>query len=164
MGMDESYPLPPRLAEVAADLPLDELAFDPVPVKSRCDGWTPERQRGFIIRLALSGSVSASAGAVGMTKRSAYNLRDHPQAAGFAAAWDKAAGWGVSARHDHALERAVAGEVRPVFYRGRQCGEHVRFNHGLTIAVLNMAARRDQTGPSIAEDRQILNDFLGRDR
>ena len=161
MGMDESYPLPPRLAAIAADLPMEELAFDPVPVKSRRDGWTPERQRGFIIRLALSGSVSASAGAVGMTKRSAYNLLDHPRAASFAAAWDKAFDWGVSSRHDHALERAIAGEVRPIFYKSRKCGKHVRFTHGLTVAVLNMAARHAN---SADEDRQILNDFLGRGR
>ncbi len=140
--MAESYPLPPRLAEIAADLPLDALAFDPVPVKSRRDGWTPARQRGFIIRLALSGSVGASAAAVGMTKRSAYDLRDRPQAQSFAAAWDKAAGLGVGGRKDHALERAIAGDVRPVFYKGRRVGEHVRFSHGLTIAVLNMMERQ----------------------
>jgi len=161
--MSESYPLPPRLAEVAADLPLEELAFDPVPVKARRDGWTAERQRGFIVRLALSGSIGASAQAVGMTRRNAYRLRDHPGAGSFAAAWDRAQNWGVSARQDHALERAIAGEVRPVFYKGRQVGEQVRYANGLTIAVLNMAARDARTAPSAEQDRQILNDFLGRD-
>lgn len=130
-----------------------------VPVKSRCDGWMPERQQGFIIRLTLSGSIAASAAAVGMTARSAYRLRDHPHAAGFAAAWEKALGWGVSSRHDHALERAIAGKVRPVFYRGRQVRERVHFSHGLTVAVLNMAAREERA--SAEEDRLILNDFLG---
>jgi hypothetical protein len=139
--MDESYPLPPRLAALAADLPLDELAFHPVPVKPRRDGWTPERQRGFILRLALSGSIAAAAGAVGMTGHSAHRLRRHPGAVSFAAAWDKALGWGVSARHDHALERAITGDVRPVFYKGRRVGEHVRYSHGLTIAVLNLLGR-----------------------
>jgi hypothetical protein len=162
--MAESYPLPPRLAEIAADLPLDEIAFEPVPVKSRRDGWSAERQRGFIIRLALSGSVSASAAAVGMTKRSAHDLRRRPQAESFAAAWDKAAGWGVGARCDYALERSIAGETRPVFYKGRRCGERIHFNHGLTIAVLNMAARDGLGSASAERDRLILNDFLGQDR
>lgn len=162
--MDESYPLPPRLAALAADLPLDELAFDPVPVKGRRDGWSPERQRGFILRLALSGSVAASAGAVGMSKRSAYTLRARPEAASFAAAWDKAASWGVGARMDFALERAIAGDVRPVFYRGRRCGERVQYSHGLTIAVLNMAARDGSAAGAAEESRLILNDFLGPNR
>lgn len=162
--MDESYPLPPRLAEIARDLPLGDLAFDPVAVKRRRDGWTPERQRGFILRLALSGSVGAAAAGVGMTRRSAYNLRDHAGAASFAAAWDKAAGWGLSGRRDHGLELAITGEVRPVFYKGRRCGEQIRFHHGLTIAVLNMAARRSLPDRGLDDPRLILNDFLGEDR
>lgn len=158
--MEESYPLPPRLAALAADLPLDALAFAPVPVKSRRDGWTPARQRGFILRLALSGSIAASARAVGMSARNAYRLRDHPRAASFAAAWDTALGWGVDSRHDHALEHSIAGDVRPVFHKGRRVGEHVRFSHGLTVAVLNMAMRANGAALGGDEAGLILNDFL----
>lgn len=39
--MDESLRLPPNLAAILEDLPLGELAFVPVPVKPRRDGWTP---------------------------------------------------------------------------------------------------------------------------
>ena len=40
-------------------------AFDPVPRRQkRCDGWTPERQRGFIEALHATGSVRAAAHAV----------------------------------------------------------------------------------------------------
>lgn len=156
--MSESYPLPPRLAEIAADLPSVLIAFAPVPVRPRRNGWTAERQRGFILRLALSGCIAASAQAVGMSRRTAYRLRDHPGGAGFAAAWDAALRIGVDTRKDFALERAVAGEVRPVFYRGRKVGEQVHFDAGLTIAVL----RARSTAPSHDEARLILNDFLGK--
>lgn len=45
------------------DLP----AFTPVPMtRSRHDGWTPERQRGFIAALAQSGIVARAARSVGM--------------------------------------------------------------------------------------------------
>jgi hypothetical protein len=74
IGMDESLRLPPRLAAILEDLPLEELAFTPVPVKPRRDGWTPERQLAFILRLALLGGVAAAAKAVGMSRESAYRL------------------------------------------------------------------------------------------
>lgn len=142
--MDQNYPLPPRLAAIAKDLPLRKLAFTPVPVKARHDGWTPERQRAFILRLALSGSVSRSAEAVGMTARTAYRLCGHPEAASFIAAWDRALHCGLTRRVDYALERSLLGDVRAVFYRGRKVGEQIRYSHGLTIAVLNQGDARQR--------------------
>lgn len=57
------------------------LDFAPVSSKtSRHDGWTPERQRGFIEGLARTESVSRAAAAVNMSKEGAYQLRMHPQA------------------------------------------------------------------------------------
>ncbi|MFV4725688.1 hypothetical protein ACNJUL_21330, partial [Mycobacterium tuberculosis] len=51
-------------------------AFDPVPRHyNRHDGWTPERQRGFIEALLDTGSVRAAAHAVNMTPEGAYLLR-----------------------------------------------------------------------------------------
>lgn len=140
--MADSYPLPPRLQAILEALPLAELAFTPVPVRARHDGWTPPRQIAFIHRLALCGSVATAARAVGMTRKSVYNLRERAGAEGFAAAWDRAQAMGRSGALDRAMERALAGEVRPVFYRGRKCGEHVRYNDGLTIAVLNLMERQ----------------------
>jgi hypothetical protein len=147
MGMDDPHPLPPRLAAILRDMPLDDLAFAPVPVRARQDGWSHARQRAFIDRLALAGSVSTAARAVGMTRASAYRLRERAGAESFAAAWDVALAMGQDRRIDHAIERAVAGEVRPVFYRGRKCGEHLHFSNGLTIAVLN-AIGLNRSGPA----------------
>jgi len=142
MPDSDPFALPPRLAALVEDLPLDELAFEPVPVRARRDGWSPECQRAFILRLALCGSAGAAAKAVGKTRRGAYRLRGHDGAESFAAAWDKAAQWGRSARLDFALERSIAGEVRPYYYRGRKCGENVRHSNGLTIAVLKLMSPR----------------------
>jgi hypothetical protein len=138
MGMSDSDPfaLPPRLAAVAEGLPLEELAFTPVPVRPRRDGWSPERQRAFIVRLALCGSVTASAQAVGKTRKAAYDLLRRPGSESFAAAWDRAFGYGRSRTCDFALERALLGEVKPVFYRGRRCGEHIRHDNRLLLALL----------------------------
>lgn len=134
MGMDDTYSLPAGLADYLSDLPLHELDFEPVPVKGRHDGWTPGRQRGFILRLALIGCVSSSATAVGMTRESAYQLRKHPGAASFVAAWTKAIGWGRSNASDLRLTRALIGEVKRVYYRGRKIDEYVRYDNRLLMA------------------------------
>ncbi len=150
MAMRDSDPfaLPPRLAAVAEGLPMEELAFEPVPVRPRHDGWSPVRQRAFILRLALCGSVTAAAEAVGKTKKAAYDLRERPGAEGFAAAWDTAVGWGRRSARDLAMERAILGEVKPVFYRGRRCGEHVRHDNRLLLALLRVEAARSGGGGS----------------
>lgn len=123
-----------------------ELAFEPVPVKPRHDGWTVECQRGFILRLAICGCVSKSAAGVGKSPRSAYRLRDRDGAESFAAAWDRALGWGRDRAADLAIERALLGETRPVFYRGRKIGENVRHDNRLLIALIDSARGRSREG------------------
>lgn len=132
-----------RFAALIADLPQDMLAFAPVPVALRTNGWTAERQRGFIARLALCGSPGMAARSVNMSRESAYRLRVRPDAEAFAAAWDRAAGFGLRRLDDLAIERALLGEVRPVFYRGRQVGEQVRHNNRLLITTLDRATRAE---------------------
>ena len=175
--MDESLRLPPRLAAILEDLPLEELAFTPVPVRARRDGWTPERQLAFILRLALLGGVAAAARAVGMSRESAYRLRDHPGAAGFAASWDKALGWGRGRATDIGTERAIYGERRGVYYRGRKVGEEVHHDNRLLIAAMNRLPPEpnfdpdpvgtlnrllDEIDPAGAEPPQKTNGFSSR--
>ena len=159
--MDDSYPLPPGLADYLSDLPLHELDFSPVSVKARHDGWTPARQRGFILRLALIGCVSSSATAVGMTRESAYQLRKHPGAAGFVAAWTKAIGWGRSHASDLRLTRALIGEVKRVYYRGRKIDEYVRFDNRLLMAGIRQQPMLPRTDPQAdyEELRRLLEEI-----
>jgi hypothetical protein len=67
-------------------------AFYPVPTRTRRDGWTIERQADFLGMLAETGSVIGACEAVGISRKSAYRLRDRPGAESFAAAWDAALG------------------------------------------------------------------------
>lgn len=143
-SMSDSHALPPSLAGLLADLPLAQLAFTPVPGKARRDGWTPERQIGFIHRLALCGCVGTAASAVGMSRESAYRLRERDRDGSFARAWDVAFGWGERRSADLALERAICGERRPIMYRGRQVGERVVHDNRLAIALLERSARRER--------------------
>jgi len=156
-GSGDAYPLPPRLAAMLECLPLDRLAFTPVPVQARRDGWSTARQTGFIHRLALCGDVGASARGVGMSRESAWRLRKRAGAESFAAAWDEAAGWGGDRMTDLGVERCLEGEVRPYYYKGRKCGETIRYDDGLLIAVLNRLPPRPPSGedPVLALDRAL---------
>ena len=125
----------------------DPLAFTPVPTSARHDGWTPDRQRAFIEQLTRCGVVSASAKAVGMSAKSAYALRKRPGAEGFAAAWDRAADEGTCRACDTAIDRALNGTARPIFYRGRQVGERRIYSDALLIAALrNLTSRGTPPG------------------
>jgi hypothetical protein len=148
LGVDDPYPLSPRLLALLQDMPLEELAFVPAPVRARHDGWTKLRQQGFILRLALGGCVSWAARGVGKTKASAYRLRERAGAGSFAAAWDTALKWGRDRTIDVSLERVLCGERVPVMRDGRCVGIVHRHDNRLAMAVLNALDRRAGRDPS----------------
>jgi len=152
---DQSPPHSPA-AEPAVLTPDDDpLIFAPVPGRARHDGWTPDRQRAFIHALGRSGLVGAAARAVGMSAKSAYRLRDRPGADGFRAAWDAALDQGRAMACSTAIERAMEGEIVPVFYRGVQVGERRRYDNRLLMTAMRQY-RPDPRGSMAA-----LHDFLG---
>jgi len=60
------------------------------PERCRRDGWTAERQLRFLDTLSRTRSVIKSAAAAGMSRESAYRLRERREGALFAALWDEA--------------------------------------------------------------------------
>ena len=103
-------------------------AFTPVPLRYRSDGWTPGRQADFLGRLADTGKVAAAARHVGMTRESAYRLRDKWGAESFAAAWDSILAQRPSASkstHELLWHRVRYGCLKPIM-RG---GKHVATRH-----------------------------------
>jgi hypothetical protein len=56
----------------------------------RSDGWTSNRQIGFLDALQQTRSVTSAAASVGMSRESAYRLRGRPGSALFAVMWDRA--------------------------------------------------------------------------
>lgn len=145
------------------------LLFTPhVPERPTASGWTPDRQRCFIAALARTGVVSAAARSVGMSPRSAWQLRDRvrrrysnwadvplrPEDAAalgpgyifsFAAAWDMALGEGLDHQIHAAVPVALEGEKVPVIRRGQIIGWQRKFNTRLAIAALG-AWRRSYEG------------------
>lgn len=130
------------------DSPNNPFAFDPVPSASnRHDGWTPERQRGFIHALSRIGMVAAAASGVGMSRKSAYALlkRAGPQS-GFASAWREAQAAGRTRVTFAAWERAVDGVAVPIFHKGVQVGVRRSYDNRLLLAALRAAQRAEGDG------------------
>ena len=113
--------------------------FDPVPLRARRDGWTPERQRAFIAGLRADRCVDKAARAVGMSRETAYRLRRRPGAESFAAAWDSAFAFApvrapsTSARLWH---RAFYGVVRPIVRGGHEVGTVVKPDDAALLCLL----------------------------
>ncbi|WP_114227685.1 MULTISPECIES: hypothetical protein [Sphingomonas] len=115
--------------------------FQPVQRKYRHDGWTPERQRGFIAALADTGSVRRAANLVNMTPEGAYYLRRQAGAESFRRAWEAALDFGVQRLKDLAFERAIEGDLVPVMSFGKLVGYRRKMNDRLLMFCLRMNAR-----------------------
>jgi len=89
--MDQNHPrITSKATDERASSRAFALDFDPVPVRYRRDGWTPERQRTFIAGLRECRCVLEACRRVGRSSESAYKLYRRPDAASFRRAWDAA--------------------------------------------------------------------------
>lgn len=122
----------------AADTPSTALTtFTPVPgLKDRSNGWKPHVQRAFIAALAETGSVRAACQAVGRSDHGAYQLRRHPDAHEFRAAWDEALDYGVKRIEDAAVDRAIYGTEETIHYHGDLVATRRRYNERLVMFIL----------------------------
>ena len=136
--------------------PLGE-EFAHVPVRPRDDGWTSQRQRDFLERLAATGSVTVAARSVALSRESAYALRRRADARGFAQAWDAARALAVEHLTEVAWDRALHGEVRPIFYHGALVGETRHFDNRLLLALIaqNRATLAAGTGAAMASPELV---------
>jgi hypothetical protein len=74
------------------------IAFTPVPLRPRADGWPPELQLRFILALSRGLTPGEAARSVGKNRQNAYALRKRPGAESFAAAWDAVVAHGRRSR------------------------------------------------------------------
>jgi hypothetical protein len=127
---------PPDPPDIEDDLP----DFTPVPLtRHRHDGWTPERQRGFIAALAETGVVARAARSVGMSGASAYALRRRPHAESFALAWHIVEDEARDRALDFVIDQMQHGSTRPRFYRGRYVGTIHSFESRMALAAVRAA-------------------------
>jgi hypothetical protein len=137
---DSSDPAPPDREPV--DPPgndedeEDRLFFEPVRLRYRHDGWTPDKQLEFIQALADCGCVDEAARRVGMSRNSAYALRRRPDAQAFRLAWRAAKDVMVERLDDAAMSRAINGVPVPIFHNGVEVGERRHYDERLTMFLL----------------------------
>ncbi|UAJ09563.1 hypothetical protein [Polymorphobacter megasporae] len=124
--------------------------------RNRHDGWTKQKQVGFINALAETGCVTDACRAVGMSTESAYALRRRYDAIDFRMSWDLALDYAVHRLADAALSRAIHGVAVPHYYKGEVVGEHRRYNETLTMFILRY---RDPMNYARSRDRQDVNDI-----
>src|SRR5690606_37246638 len=137
-------------------------AFVPVPLRTRSDGWTPQRQADFLGALAETRSVLAAARRVGMSRESAYRLRRREEAASFAASWDAALGRETDPRRkvtaNERARRAMDGLLKPHFWQGKHVGNERKTDAYAILAHAAMLGRAEATRRARAEKSQRLSD------
>ncbi len=85
------------------------------------NSWDRTKMTTFLRELAASQSVSQAASAVGLSRQSAYKLRDRLVGTPFALGWEVALEAGIT--HPHAmLDRAINGVEVPHYYKGELVG------------------------------------------
>ena len=142
-----------RIAEPFLDAPpAPDPDLDPTPTSRRHDGWTPERIRIFLESLATCGVVEDAARAAGMSKQSAYALRNRAKGRAFHLAWNAALNLARHRLADDLYSRAVHGCVELIVRDGKVWGERHRFDNRFSMAVL---ARLDRL--ALAGDEENRN-------
>jgi hypothetical protein len=86
--------------------------------------------------LGATQCVASAARAVGMSRQSAYKLRNRLKGEPFDIAWEAAFQHGYDALHQTALERALHGVEIPVFRNGEQVGSYRKYDERLTCFLL----------------------------
>jgi hypothetical protein len=93
-----------------------------------------KRREKFLLALAECANVTKACVTSGLLRRTAYRQREADEA--FAGAWDKALDEGAGILEDEAVRRAYEGTLKPVFYKGEECGAIREYSDTLLIFLL----------------------------
>jgi hypothetical protein len=136
-------PLPePASDDVASpfNLPPDESAdrldFEPVPLRYRTDGLTPEKQRAYVEALADCGVAREAAARIGVSEQSINRVRRRADARSFDHACEAAHIFGARRLRSIAFERAVEGTLKGHYYHGEKVSEERVHDNRLLIYLL----------------------------
>lgn len=121
---------------------------------ARHKSWTRAKMALFLRELAASQSVTQAAKSVGLTRQSAYRLRNRLKGTPFDLGWEAALEMGFDQLAHAVMDRAVNGEEVPHYYKGELVGTHRRHDNALARWVLEnpwrlgrMQVAREYTAP-----------------
>ena len=146
----------------------DPLAFDPVPLRRRDDGLTPERQRGYVEALADCGVAREAAARIGVSERSVARARRRADARSFDLACEAAHRMGArNVLRSVAFERAIEGTIKRHYYHGELKSEERVYDNRLLVYLVGKAGHLldppDQAG-AICDNWQSYMDALEHGR
>ncbi len=121
--------------------PSTESAASPPDKSEKSYHWTPRKMALFLRHLGTRQSVAGAARAVGMSRQSAYRLRQRLRDTSFDLAWEAALQLGYDQLAQVALDRALNGVEVPHYYRGELVGTTRRYDEKLTLALLAARSR-----------------------
>lgn len=135
--------------------PPPVIAFTPVPLRRRSDGWPPELQLRFIHALSLGFTPGDAARSVGKNRQNAYALRKRKGGESFAAAWDKVVAYVRQVRAENRVSGAGGGSHAPgpskPFRRPRGAEAE---------AIAERGAQAMERAPTEAAARRALDEML----
>jgi len=102
----------------------------------RADGWTPDRQRLFLVTLAEGATVEAAAAKVGLSPQSAYAFRQRAGGAAFALGWHAALLLQRQKLADTLTSRAFDGQTDTYTRADGQTVQRHRHDNRLALALL----------------------------
>jgi len=144
--------------------PFDWAAFHGYdkPAPARYNGWTADKQRLFLEAVSEGQSIVHACSIVGMSKQSAYALRNSARGAGFALGWNAAVLIGRNVLADVLMDRALHGYRESVMQDdGRTVTRH-RHDNRLGMAMLTRLDKQADAARGAACDaaaRLVAQDF-----
>jgi hypothetical protein len=136
------------------------VATDALGRRRRCDGFTSERQVVFLDAFARCGVVADAARAAGISRDTAYSLRNCAEGAAFALGWDAAFLKSRPRMADELHSRALNGVVDKIYRNGELWGERHRHDNRLAMAVLTRLDRQAEgLGEGAATARIIAQEW-----
>lgn len=135
-------------------LPTQPITLSP---SRQGNGWTVERQRGFLEALAQCGLVERAAGAVGMTRQSAYAFRQSGAGRAFDLAWDAALLLARQRLIDDSFELAFEGSVERTYRNGKLVQEKRRRDPQMVLKTIERLGSKSALGSAPA--KAVANEF-----
>lgn len=99
--------------------------------------WTQTKMAAFLRALAASQSVAGAARSVGMSRQSAYRLKNRLAATPFALGWEVALEAGFAQLAHAMMDRAINGVEVPHYYQGELVGTSRAYDERLAIWIAN---------------------------